>query len=384
MMAGSKPWKLRLRACADYQVVSAGAFFAYLEHPFLNHSARDVAMGLAQEAACLHYRDRCSDRNRTVFYDWPLPMWMHLMDEAARRLATITAAQIDCQLMTSGLWMSFEIKIWGCRGSIPVASPDHISFGGSTACVEININGHTVIIDAGSGIRELGTELMKRGTAWPLLLSHGHYDHLMGLPFFYPVYKTDMQLHLVRPHQRQPVHARHSQLHAGALPAGHARHHVRQHEFHDIREGDEIDLGNGITAVSCATNHPGGCLAWRVTDGKAFVYRSDHEHGDKVDASLTAFSKDADVMVYDAMYTDGEYPSKKGFGHSTWRKACEFAQQPVQTAPAVPSFAGTHRRTARGIEAGAKIFPAPVPPATANHQTGIKAPAQLNYPIRNT
>lgn len=229
--------------------------------------------------------------------------------------------------------MSFEIKIWGCRGSIPVSSPDHVRFGGSTACIEININGNIIIIDAGSGIRELGTDLLKRGTRVAnLLLSHGHYDHIMGLPFFYPVYNAEMQLHMWSGHTNSNpcTHDIISDfMREPYLPVSLDIMHASMN-FYDVKEGAEVDLGNGNKAVSCATNHPGGCFAWRVTDGKrVFVYWSDHEHGDdEIDARLTRFAKDADVLIYDAMYTDEEYPSmKKGFGHSTWRKGCEFAQK---------------------------------------------------------
>ena len=214
-----------------------------------------------------------------------------------------------------------------------MSSPDHLRFGGSTACVEININGNIIIIDAGSGIRELGTDLIKRGTRVAnLLLSHGHYDHIMGLPFFHPVYKDDMQLHLFSGHTNSNpcTHDIISDfMREPYLPVSLDIMHASMN-FYDVKEGAEIDLGNGNTAVSCATNHPGGCFAWRVTDGNhSFVYWSDHEHGnDAIDARLTKFAEDADLMIYDAMYTDEEYPSrKKGFGHSTWRKGCEFAQK---------------------------------------------------------
>ena len=260
--------------------------------------------------------------------------------------------------------MSFQVKIWGARGSIPVASPDHMKFGGSTACVELDINGHKVIIDAGSGIRELGMEIMEKGIACAhLLISHGHYDHVMGLPFFYPVYKTDMQLDIWSGHTNGNPCTRNiiaGFMQEPYLPVNLDLMHANM-VFHDIKEAEQIDLGNGISATTCSTNHPGGCLAWRVTDGsKSVVYWSDHEHGDKsIDDKLTAFSKDADILLYDAMYTDKEYPSKVGFGHSTWRKACEFAAS--AKAKQLLLFHHSPERTDRQMEAieadAAKIFP---------------------------
>jgi phosphoribosyl 1,2-cyclic phosphodiesterase len=227
--------------------------------------------------------------------------------------------------------MSFEIKIWGCRGSIPVSSPDHLKFGGATACIEININGNYVIIDAGSGVRDLGIQLLELGVQRAhLLISHGHYDHIMGLPFFYPVYKDEMCLDLWSGHTNGSPCTR--DIIAGFmqepyLPVTLDFMHANMN-FHDVKQGETLDLGNGISAVSCPTTHPGGCLAWRVNSGKhSFVFWSDHEHGnDEADARLVEFAKDADLMVYDAMYTDEEYPNKIGFGHSTWRKGCEFAK----------------------------------------------------------
>lgn len=228
--------------------------------------------------------------------------------------------------------MAFEIKIWGCRGSIPVATPENIRFGGSTACVELSINGQTVIIDAGSGIRELGTQILARGTTQAhLLLSHGHYDHLMGLPFFSPVYDRGMKLDIWSGHTGGNPSTR--DIIAGFMKEPYLPVTIdimcANMSFHDIKAGAVLDLGHGISAVSAPTNHPGGCLAWRVDcDGRSFVYLSDHEHGKVgIDKALVSFSQGADLMVYDAMYTDAEYENRKGFGHSTWREACKVAKQ---------------------------------------------------------
>jgi phosphoribosyl 1,2-cyclic phosphodiesterase len=227
--------------------------------------------------------------------------------------------------------MSFEIKIWGCRGSIPVATPENIRFGGSTACVELSINGQTVIIDAGSGIRELGTQILARGTNQAhLLLSHGHYDHLMGLPFFSPVYDRGMKLDIWSGHTGGNPCTR--DIIAGFMKEPYLPVTIdlmcANMSFHDIKAGSVLDLGHGITATSAPTHHPGGCLAWRVDcEGRGFVYLSDHEHGNAaVDVNLVKFARGADVMVYDAMYTDEEYEKRKGFGHSTWRQACKVAK----------------------------------------------------------
>ena len=227
--------------------------------------------------------------------------------------------------------MSFQVKIWGCRGSIPVATPQNIRFGGSTACIELDINGQTVIIDAGSGIRELGAEITRRGTASAhLLLSHGHYDHVMGLPFFSPVYDRGMKLDVWSGHTDGKPSTR--EIIAGFMQEPYLPVTIdlmcASLSYHDIKAGSTLDLGNGVTATSCRTNHPGGCLAWRVdNDGCSFVYLSDHEHGNSVvDKALVAFSEGADLMLYDAMYTDREYENRKGFGHSTWREACKVAQ----------------------------------------------------------
>jgi phosphoribosyl 1,2-cyclic phosphodiesterase len=227
--------------------------------------------------------------------------------------------------------MPFQVKIWGCRGSIPVATPENIRYGGSTACVELQIGEQTIIIDAGSGIRELGSEIARRGTAHAhLLLSHGHYDHLMGLPFFSPVYDRGMKLDIWSGHTGGAPCTR--DIIAGFMKEPYLPVTIdlmcANMRYHDIEAGSTLDLGHGISARSCPTNHPGGCLAWRVDcDGKSFVYLSDHEHGKSdVDEALVAFSEGADLMVYDAMYTDQEYPLRKGFGHSTWREACKTAK----------------------------------------------------------
>ncbi len=227
--------------------------------------------------------------------------------------------------------MSFTAKIWGCRGSIPVATSQTMRFGGSTACVELQINDQTIIIDAGSGIRELGSEIANRSTAHAhLLLSHGHYDHVMGLPFFAPVYDRTMKLEIWSGHTCGKPTTR--ALIAGFMQEPYLPVTIdlmcANMSYNDVDRRCTLDLGNGITARSCPTNHPGGCLAWRVDhDGASFVYLSDHEHGVKeIDEELVKFAEGADLMLYDAMYTDKDYPSHRGFGHSTWREACKTAQ----------------------------------------------------------
>jgi phosphoribosyl 1,2-cyclic phosphodiesterase len=228
--------------------------------------------------------------------------------------------------------MGFEIKIWGCRGSIPTSSPDQIRFGGATACIEVTAAGQTVIIDAGSGIRELGDRLLSEGTRHAhLLLSHGHYDHIIGLPFFTPVYKSGMALDIWSGNRTSGITTR--ELISGLLREPYLPITMDFMQaaitFHDVEDGARIELGDELSASCCATNHPGGCLAWRITDGThSIAYLSDHEHGNEaVDTRLIEFATGADVMIYDAMYTDEEYPSKTGFGHSTWSKACEFAER---------------------------------------------------------
>ncbi len=229
-----------------------------------------------------------------------------------------------------------EIRFWGVRGSIASPGPHTQGVGGNTSSVEITTStGETLVLDAGTGVRALGDSLVSRGVERVhLLLSHLHWDHIQGLPFFLPAWLGTTELDVLGARstgtpglgleaslslQMQPPHF---PVRLGDMRARLA--------FREVVPGEAIRVG-GATVRAAQLEHPGGVLGYRIeTGGRAIVYATDTEHGEAADARLVALARDADVLIYDAMYTDDEYlgrrgPPRVGWGHSTWQAGCAVA-----------------------------------------------------------
>lgn len=231
----------------------------------------------------------------------------------------------------------FKITFWGVRGSLPVAKSDFMKYGGATPCIEVNVGGHLLIFDAGSGIHQLGRELSSLGQRVNahLFFSHVHWDHIQGIPFFGPAFESGHTIHFYG-EEKNGLSIR-EQL-AGMLkePYWPVGLETMQAEliFHSITENEQIPLGPSLTIHAMRGNHPGQTLLYRVTYGdRTFCYISDYEHMDTdVDPKLIEFVRNADVLVFDAAYSDEEYYGlngnvpKKGWGHSTWQHGCKLAQ----------------------------------------------------------
>jgi phosphoribosyl 1,2-cyclic phosphodiesterase len=224
----------------------------------------------------------------------------------------------------------FQLKFWGVRGSIPSPGPQTAAYGGNTACVEITAGGNTLIIDAGSGIRALGDRLCGLSSRpVDLLFSHCHFDHIEGLPFFGPLYMAGRNLTLWSGHIRAPDATRDmvaSLIRAPYFPVDPSAFRANV-AYHDFTAGDTLTLGSGIVVETLLLNHPGGATGFRVRYAeKSICYISDVEHRPgMLDSSLADFVRGANVMIYDAMYTDEEYPRYAGFGHSTWQEGIKLA-----------------------------------------------------------
>jgi len=221
--------------------------------------------------------------------------------------------------------MSFKVKFWGVRGSIATPSPDHIGVGGNTSCVEVACGGERIIFDAGTGIRLLGHWMMKRDDDHAhILLSHTHWDHINGFPFFEPAFTKGKTFNIMAGHVIDeggikkvlggqmsqpffpvPLEAMHSQM-----------------RFEDFRAGDEFMLEKGIRIRTAMLNHPNGATGYRVEyKGKSMCYITDTEHiPGKPDKTILSLIEGADLVIYDSTYTDEEFKSKIGWGHSTWQE----------------------------------------------------------------
>lgn len=218
-----------------------------------------------------------------------------------------------------------KIKVWGCRGSIAAPGPDTLRYGGNTTCVEvIGNNGVEIVVDAGSGARNLGKELLKRGTKdIYLLLTHAHWDHLLGFPFFEPVYSADSTIYLCGgPKARDSLkNYLNHQMQAPYFPIDMELLHATFEFGFENAHGNTI--GN-IQVESIQLNHPNGGYGFKfIENGRSFVFLTDNELGYLHDPTIKLddfvdFCKNADILFHDAQFTEKEYIEKKGWGHSCY------------------------------------------------------------------
>jgi phosphoribosyl 1,2-cyclic phosphodiesterase len=228
-----------------------------------------------------------------------------------------------------------EVRFWGVRGSIP--SPGHKTsvHGGNTSCVELRAGGQLIVLDMGSGMRPLGASLGGAAVSGSLFLSHYHWDHIQGLPFFGPVYNPASSFEVFGATRggREVREILSGQMLPPYFPVTMAALRS-QLTFRAIADGDRVEVG-AVTVTARELNHPNGALAYRFDyGGRSVVYATDHEHGrSEADDGLVALASGADALIYDAMYTPEEYagengrPGKVGWGHSTWIEAAAIARR---------------------------------------------------------
>ncbi len=217
------------------------------------------------------------------------------------------------------------VRMLGVRGTVPTPKHGGGRFGGNTACVEVVGRDGRLILDAGSGIRQLQTT---PGDPLHLLLSHYHYDHVIGLPFFAPLADPD-----------QPVTIYGPELESEWSPARCLAELIRPPLFPlswdqlasavDVQriDGAPLEIA-GMAVTSCRLNHPGGAFAYRVEGGsRSVVYACDHGPGDaERDQALSLLAKDADLLILDAQYTPEELPAHRDWGHGSWVEATAIAE----------------------------------------------------------
>lgn len=228
----------------------------------------------------------------------------------------------------------FAVRFWGVRGTCPVPGPSTLRYGGNTACVELRLGGSRVILDMGTGLRALGHACL--GEAAPLrthiLLSHTHVDHINGFAFFKPAYRAESHIelwngHLARQGRRLgDVLASWMQTPFFPVPLDIMHATMR---FHDFDAGEELALVEGAMTRTAPLSHPGGATAFRVDfGGRSVAYLTDHEHGeDGTDDRLVELVGGADLVIYDCTYTDAEYPTYRGWGHSTWQEGVRLCRR---------------------------------------------------------
>jgi phosphoribosyl 1,2-cyclic phosphodiesterase len=225
-----------------------------------------------------------------------------------------------------------RIKFWGVRGSSPTPERRNSRYGGNTACVEVRLkNGTLFIFDCGTGLRSLGKSLLREYGERPIhayiFVTHFHWDHIQGIPFFQPFYKAGniFLFHSVAREGANLQTAIEDQMANPYFPVDMSAM-ASARDFFEL-DGSPINVG-GAVVTSVPLNHPQGCVAYRVeADGGVFVFATDTEPGSRShDRALRQFVKGADVLVYDAQFTPEQLVGeKKGWGHSSWLEGTKIA-----------------------------------------------------------
>jgi len=227
-----------------------------------------------------------------------------------------------------------SLRFWGVRGSIPSPGPETVNYGGNTACVELRFGNEILVLDAGSGIRRLGLalahELANTSTRTTILISHTHWDHIQGLPFFRPAYNPASEIHVLgAPGTRAKLRAAlGSQMDPIQFPV--SLETLAGIAAIDEFAADSTTLGSFVVRT-IALNHPGGCHGFRITAaGTSIAYLPDHEPyrssmsssdpivaaaASRAEAELIRFIDGCELLILDSQYDRTEYPSHIGWGH---------------------------------------------------------------------
>ncbi|MCG8366809.1 MAG: MBL fold metallo-hydrolase [Pseudanabaenales cyanobacterium] len=227
----------------------------------------------------------------------------------------------------------FTVKFWGVRGSIACPGPQTVRYGGNTSCIEMQIGGQRFIFDGGTGLRVLGQKLL---TEMPLevnmFFTHSHWDHIQGFPFFVPAFIKGNKFNIygaIAPNGSTIEQRLNDQMLHPNFPVP-LQIMGASLKFCDLEIGEIVKVGD-IQVENALLNHPGEAVGYRVTwRGLSVAYITDTEHfPDRLDENVLWLSRDADLIIYDATYTDDEYynekTSKVGWGHSTWQEAVKIA-----------------------------------------------------------
>lgn len=227
-----------------------------------------------------------------------------------------------------------KIRCWGARGSIPVSGKEYDLHGGDTCCLEIRTaDGEIIIVDAGTGIRRLGKKLAQEtARTLHIILTHAHWDHICGFPFFAPIYRKESAIRFYGcPFARRSIR--------------NILSHTMEPPYFPVKL-DEISAGLDFTETCGETyrigsvavtpillSHPNQGIGYRFTEeGKSFVFLTDNELGFRHPGGLpwndyAAFARGADLLIHDAEYTPEEYSRRRGWGHSHYREAVELAME---------------------------------------------------------
>jgi phosphoribosyl 1,2-cyclic phosphodiesterase len=228
-----------------------------------------------------------------------------------------------------------KVTFYGTRGSFPVSERDFSRFGGNTACILLSFtNGRIAILDAGTGIRKLGNDFLARNIEQYdnifIGLSHTHWDHIQGFPFFQPAYDPKRHFTIaICGKGRESISLEsifETQMMRDYFP-------VPLDKMGAAITFWQPDLScytapSGIHIIASRYQHPGGAYGYRITEERTtLVYCTDVEHGEVIDTRIVSLARNADLLIHDAQYSPHELEEKKGWGHSSWKQAVEVARK---------------------------------------------------------
>lgn len=225
------------------------------------------------------------------------------------------------------------VKFWGVRGSTPTPQMENMRYGGNTSCVEIRINDHIYVMDCGTGFRNLGKQLSRefqnKALYAHVFISHFHWDHIQGIPFFTPLYENPDNYFFFHSSNRSRglQRAIEEQMADPYFPVDMSEMAAHRN-FYDIGQ-DRMTFDDCVISTMWL-NHPQGCLGFRIeSEAGTVVYATDNEPGHELfDKNVRKLAEGADILIYDSQYLPEEYEARKrGWGHSHWREAVDIVME---------------------------------------------------------
>ena len=227
---------------------------------------------------------------------------------------------------------TFRIRIWGARGSLPVSGPEFSVYGGNTICVEMRCGPHALFFDAGTGLLPAGYALKSEGiTKFNLFLSHSHYDHILGLPFFPPLFDPEYSGSIWSGHL-EGIMTTEQMIASFVCPPWSPIEpdiYLADLAMRDFHAGDDLHPDPDVVIKTVKLEHPGGAVGYRVEwadHAVAIITDIEHQPG-VLEQPVLRLIANCDLILYDSMFADAEMDKFRGFGHSSWQHAIRMARE---------------------------------------------------------